>query len=114
MALIAPVHGYASRGEATRPGPHLVFLLALGLIAAAAFLAASLLPGGFVLPVVCTLLFASAAVIALLSWRSRGAASPRPSYWDVAGALTLIGVCVAALLQPEQVVSLVELSPRRD
>ncbi|HEY0440792.1 MAG TPA: hypothetical protein VGD36_12015 [Xanthobacteraceae bacterium] len=113
MALITPAHHYARSDEATRLGPQLVFLLALGLAAAAAMTAANVLPNGFVLPVVCTLLFAAAGIIALLAWRSRAAAS-QPSYWDVAGALTLIGVCASALLEPEQVVALVDLAPRRN
>ena len=32
---------------------------------------------------------------------------PRLSYWDVAGVLIFIGICVAAAIEPEQMVRLV-------
>lgn len=48
-------------------------------------------------------LFAAAGVIALAAWVSRKP-NPHalPSYWDVAGALTLIGIFVAAFVDPDQ------------
>jgi len=52
------------------------------------------------------LLFVLAAAVALVAWR-RPALGPRLTYWDVAGALTLSGLCVAAAVEPEQMVRLV-------
>jgi hypothetical protein len=58
------------------------------------------------LPATSTLLFVFAAVVALIAWRS-----PVPArqftYWDAAGLLTLIGICAAAAVEPEQMVRLV-------
>jgi hypothetical protein len=50
-----------------------------------------------------------AALVALVAWRARRRASDDAlTYWDVAGALTLFGVCASAMLDPEQLVRLVE------
>lgn len=70
-------------------------------LALAAGLAAAALSGMF---------FVLAAVIAALTWR-RPRKTPRLSYWDVAGVFTLIGVCIAATVEPEQMINIV--SPNR-
>ena len=59
-----------------------------------------------VLPTVSTLLFVGAAAVALIAWRhpTRGSGL---SYWDVAGVLTFIGICVATAIEPDQMVRLV-------
>jgi hypothetical protein len=36
-----------------------------------------------------------------------------PSYWDVAGALTFIGICVAQTIEPAELVTLIEGADRR-
>ena len=59
-----------------------------------------------VLPTVSTLLFVLAAAVALIAWR-RPTREPRLSYLDVAGVLTFIGICVAAAIEPDQMVRLV-------
>jgi len=59
-----------------------------------------------VLPTVSTLLFVLAAAVALIAWRVP-TREPRLSYWDVAGGLTFIGICVAAAIEPDQMVRLV-------
>ena len=66
------------------------------------------LPADLVMPVVASIFFAFAAAFALTAWLRRGADPSRVTYADVAGALTLIGVCAAATIEPEQMVSLVE------
>ncbi len=64
------------------------------------------LPRAAVLPALATACFAVAAVTAL-------AAKLRPedprhglTLWDVAGAMTFIGICVSALIAPEEIVQL--------
>ena len=59
-----------------------------------------------VLPTVSTVLFVLAAAVALTAWR-RPTRDPRLSYWDVAGILTFTGICVAAAIEPDQMVRLV-------
>ena len=66
-------------------------------------------PRDFVLPAISTLFFVLAALVALVAWcRGRPSEHDTLSYWDVAGALTLIGICAAALVDPHQMVRLVE------
>jgi hypothetical protein len=84
-------------------GPQIVFT---GALAAAVGTAAESLSKDHVLPTVSTLLFVLAAAVALIAWRVP-TREPRLSYWDVAGGLTFIGICVAAAIEPDQMVRLV-------
>jgi predicted benzoate:H+ symporter BenE len=78
--------------------------------AGAAFVAALiLLPPSLVFPVTAAglvLAAATTALIALASPTEIGGA--RVVYWDVAGTLTLIGLCAALFGEPEQAVALLE------
>ena len=96
------------RGDLPRIGPQLGF-------AAAAF--ASLAVGSglivtisahLMMPVVATLLLALAAGFAAVAWRRRDEDPTRVTYADVAGALTLIGLCAAATIDPDQLARIVE------
>lgn len=91
-------------------GPPLA--LAAGLAAAVAALAlfSQRLHGDLVPAALSGMFFVLAAVIAALTWR-RPRKTPRLSYWDVAGVFTLIGVCIAATVEPEQMINIV--SPNR-
>jgi uncharacterized membrane protein YhaH (DUF805 family) len=90
-------------------GPELAFAGTL-LIAFAALVAGTkMLPGDLVLPVVSTIFFALACLVAVVAMVSERASDPRrKSYWDVAGALTLFGICVASQVDADQMVRLVE------
>jgi hypothetical protein len=55
-----------------------------------------------------TLLVIAASVALLDLSRGRSRRGSEVTYWDVAGALTLLGLCAAALVDPEQMVRLVE------
>ena len=66
------------------------------------------LPRDFALPFVATLLFALAAVVAFAGWSQRPAGrQDAVTYLDVAGALTLIGIFAASLVDPDQMVRIV-------
>ena len=68
---------------------------------------------GAVVPAVATLFFVMAAIAGLLAWSGSRSQEPhRLTYWDVAGALVFIGICMAALVQPDQLVSLLATGPR--
>jgi uncharacterized membrane protein YfcA len=88
----------------TGPATALTGALAGALIFAAVF-QSSLSPGAL-LSASSMLLFTFAAVIALIAWR-RPVRGRQFTYWDAAGLLTLIGVCVGAAVEPEQMVRLV-------
>jgi hypothetical protein len=92
-------------------GPQVMFAAALALAAAAWIFAERTFASDLTLPLVATLLFVLAAMAALVAW-SRGAGMPhRLTYWDVAGALTFIGIGTAALIDPEQMLRLVATTP---
>jgi hypothetical protein len=103
--------GNLANRSSDRPvlGPPLAFGAAL-LAAGAAFAAATAsLPGDVVLPMISTLFFVLSCLVTIVAWRS-GQPSRRqhPSYWDVAGALTLFGICVAAMIEPDQLLRLIQ------
>jgi hypothetical protein len=71
------------------------------------------LPPDLIMPVVATLFLGFAAVLAMFAGRDHEVGSGQVTYADVAGALTLIGLCAAATIDPDQMVRLVE-SGRRE
>ena len=91
-----------------RRGPELAFAGAT-LAGFAAWAASSvILPPGLIMPAVATVFLAFAAAFAMVAWR-REVDPDQVTYADVAGALTLIGVCAAATIDPDQLVRLVEV-----
>lgn len=90
-------------------GPQVMFAAALMAAGAAWGVTARSFGADHPLPLVATLLFGLAALAALVAW-SRGA-SRGLTYWDVAGALTFIGIGAAALIEPEQMLRLVATAP---
>jgi hypothetical protein len=88
--------------------------LAAGLLAATLALSAWRLPPAFVLPIVCLAALVAAAGAAAFAWSSRAQDQGHPNYWDVAGALTFVGMCAAMLSEPDQLWPLLETTPRRD
>ena len=111
--------GNLSRGRSSLhglapSGPSITLVVAM----LAAFGAAALSPIGNLkdgaAATIATLLLVMASAIALFAWvrgnvqRERG-----PSYWDVAGALTFIGICVAQTIEPAELVALIEGADRR-
>ena len=107
MAMTNLAKGYEND---RRPllGPPLSFFAALLATAAAAAIAAKSLHWDAVLPLASSALWFFAAVVAVFGWRPRGSRQPAAlSYWDVAGALTLIGIGCSALIDPDQMVRLV-------
>jgi hypothetical protein len=66
------------------------------------------LPADMVMPLFATLLLLFAAIFGAIAWW-RGRMDPGGvTYLDVAGALTLIGVCAAAAIDSEQMLRLVQ------
>ncbi len=60
------------------------------------------LTADLVVPIMATLSFVFAAALAVVA-SLRGGENPAcVTYADVAGAITLIGVCIAATIEPEQ------------
>ena len=106
MTIINPIERLRVRSLPSASGPHIVFAGALAAVVMAAAVLDPSLAKDHLLPATSMLLFVLAAAVALAAWR-RPVRGPRLTYWDVAGALTLIGLCVAAAVEPEQMVRLV-------
>ena len=65
------------------------------------------LPHGFAPAIVTSLFLVLAALFAVVAWRCRKDDPTNVTYTDVAGALTLIGLCVSATIEPDHLVRLV-------
>jgi hypothetical protein len=103
------------RGSPWTGGPLVTFAAAVAVAFAVATASAALLHSDFALPVISTLFFVLSALVALVAWsRPCPSDQSRVTYWDVAGALTLIGICAAAQVEPDQMVRLVEGAHRQD
>jgi hypothetical protein len=88
--------------------------VAAGLLTATLGLSAWTLPPAFMLPTVCLAALVAAVAAAAFAWSSCAHDKGHPNYWDVAGALTFVGMCAAMLSEPDQLLPLLETTPRRD
>jgi hypothetical protein len=98
------------RAEA-RPGgigAHLGYLAVILAGVAVWGLSRATLHPDLVVPLVSTLLLALAAAFGVAAWW-RGWMDPNGvTYRDVAGALTLIGLCAAATIEPDQMLRIIQ------
>lgn len=109
MATRIPAKVQDSQAPAQPIGPVHLFVLAAGSSAILAAYAAREISPDALYPAVCASLFASAAILTAFGWRQRKAKPAFVTYWDVAGALTLIGCGAAMMTEPESVMQLFEL-----
>src|SRR6188472_2630293 len=79
-------------------GPELAFGAAVFASFAAWGASTVTLPPDLIMPVVATLFLGFAAVLAMFAGRDHEVGSGQVTYADVAGALTLIGLCAAATI----------------
>jgi hypothetical protein len=102
-----------SRANSAPRGPAISFATAVLATVGTFAIAAAVLPENGAAPAAATLLFGAAGLAALAAWIGRQSAhQDNLSYWDVAGALTFIGICVAATIEPGELVELVEATDR--
>jgi hypothetical protein len=94
-------------------GPQLGFAATMVTGAVAWIAAQATLPPDAVMPLVSTLLLILAGAFALIAWRHEPMNPDNVTYRDVAGALTLIGLCAAATIDSDQVVRLAQLQTGR-
>lgn len=106
MSNNIPVAGYwhELRGEPLF-GPRAAFLAAIAI--AGSVVAAGLVPNNLLMPAVRTLLFVLATMFALIAWVRCSTDEYGAVSWDVAGAVVLVGIGAAALIEPNQLVSLI-------
>ncbi len=96
-------------GPSSVRGPHLLFVLAVLAAAALIVSTATSLPPALTLAILSLGLTLGAGGIALFAWAARQAnAGPGLTYWDVAGALMLIGIAAGIMGEPGEVVRLLD------
>jgi hypothetical protein len=105
MTITNPLRVCARLGEPA-VGPQLVLIGALAAILTVGAVFHQTMSGDALLPGLSTLFFIMAALVALIAWR-RPIPARHFSYWDAAGILTVIGIGMAAAVEPEQMVRLV-------
>lgn len=104
MATRLPAKIQETQAPAQPIGPVHLFVLAVGastILAAYAGRATSL---DALFPAVSATLFVSAALLAAIGWKQRKAKPAFVTYWDISGALTLIGCAAAMMTEPENVI----------
>ena len=108
MAFTNPANRQSHRLDYDRlSGPRTAFLASILAVAALWAIAIGVLPHAHVIPTVATVMFALAGAFSVVAWRRRSADEGDVTYWDVAGALTLIGICTSALIGPDHMVRIV-------
>jgi hypothetical protein len=112
LRIARPTANDGSRRRAL--GPELAFGAAVFGSFAAWGASTMTLPPDLIMPVVATLFLGFAALLAMFARRDRDLDSGQVTYSDVAGALTLIGLCAAATIDPDQMVRLVESGHREN
>jgi hypothetical protein len=96
-------------------GPQLAFAASVLISFAALAASMTMLPKDLALPLTSTLLFVLAGLIAIVGWRGERASEHGPvTYRDVAGALTFIGTFAASLIDPDQMLRVVEGTYRQN
>ena len=100
--------GRWAQDRATAVGPQAGFFVALFIAVAGWGLSRATMTPDLVMPIVATLILAFAAVFGAIAWRHGAMDSGGVTFRDVAGALTLIGLCAAAAIEPDQMVRLVQ------
>ena len=100
----------ARQGLPARRWYGLAIALAGATAAAGAALTAALLllPPSLVFPVTGLALVVAAASFAFIAWISPLEVGNRLVFWDVAGAMTVLGLCAALIGEPEQAVALLD------
>jgi len=95
-------------------GPQVGFAGAIFAGFAAWAASSAMLPPDAVMPLVSTLFLILAGAFAVVAWRRRLMDPRTVTYLDVAGALTLIGLCAAATIDADQMIRLVQSGPATD
>jgi low temperature requirement protein LtrA len=111
MSITHPFkHGHTNRndhpaiGPAVSWGPLAILAGAVAVAGAAGFYVARNHAPEMLLPAVATLFFALAALVAAITWNR--VTTQSVNYRDVAGLLVLLGIGVAAAIEPDQMVQL--------
>jgi asparagine N-glycosylation enzyme membrane subunit Stt3 len=94
-------------------GPEIGFIAAVLITFVSWTVSLKAVASDLVMPGLMATFLLFACVFAAIGLRQRNADPRRPTYWDIAGALTFIGICASATIDPDQMVRLVEGAPRK-
>ena len=86
-------------------GPELAFAISLIVAFSAWGVLRPSVPAELIIPTLATLLFSLATAVSIIALRHDRVDRERVTYWDVAGALTLCGLVVAAVIDPDRIVA---------
>jgi hypothetical protein len=89
-------------------GPGLLSAIVASAGAGAASVLVWALPPPLVLPAVGVLAIIAAIAVAAIAWLTAQRMTASVSYWDIAGALTVIGIFASLLSDPELALPLLE------
>jgi hypothetical protein len=106
MTITNPLGGTRARSVEPTSGPQLVLTGALAAILTVGAVFQQSMSGDALVPGLVFLFFILAAAVALIAWH-RPVPVQQFSYWDAAGLLTLMGIAMAAAVEPDQMVRLV-------
>ena len=105
--LTPPARGRAAQAR-RRHGLAPALTAAAAAAGATLIAALVLLPPVLVFPVTGLALALAAAAFALIAWAAPPEVTNRLVFWDVAGAMTVLGLCAALIGEPEQTVALLD------
>ena len=106
MTITNPLGEMRTRSSEPAIGPQLVLTGALAAVLAVGATFRHTMSDDAVLPAFSFAFFILSAAVALIAWQ-RPLPPRQFSYWDAAGILTVIGIVIAAAVEPEQMVRLV-------
>jgi hypothetical protein len=100
--------GFHPRWRIPEPPQSLLTLTAMAASAVLPlYLLNALVPRELILPALCLIAIAGAAVVSLVAWRQGSIRNPqRVTAWDVAGALAFVACAAAILSDPQQIAAL--------
>jgi hypothetical protein len=106
MTITNPLGKMRARLSGPAVGPQLVLTGVLAAVLTVGAVFHHTMSNDALLPALCLAFFILAAAVAMIAWQH-----PLPArqftYWDAAGVLTVIGIVIAAAVEPEQMVRLV-------
>jgi hypothetical protein len=115
MPMSDTARRFARRAGPWLRGPELVFAATLLIAFVAMAAGTKVLASDLVLPATSTLFFGLVGLVALIAVCGRRTTEQAPvTYWDVAGALTMFGICVASQIDPDEMARLVTGTRRGD
>jgi hypothetical protein len=113
LAIGTTAREFSRRAGLDAVGPEIALagacLFAIGVFK----LLQTVVPDAAMLPLIVSIFFVMAGTAGFWAWRLGTPSRTRQlNYWDVSGLLTFIGICLAAVIEPEALAQLVAVDDR--